>query len=109
MASALILSTKLIRRSRHGYLCRSRDPRAVGTVVFVLTETEKFQRPIAATDTECMKNRRLDFVNESKLRQKFTVKLPRDFHVFHSQIDAIKATRFHLLIFDRIASQFNRW
>ena len=48
------------------------------------------------------------FVNESKLRQKFSVKLSRRFHVCHPQIDVIKATRFHFVILNRIASQFNR-
>src|SRR6516165_6733935 len=36
------------------------------------------------------------FVNKSKLRQEFSVKLFRCVHVFHSQIDMIKATRFHV-------------
>jgi hypothetical protein len=84
-----------------------RDPRAVGTMVFVLGETEKFQRSIAATSKECMKIVAWTFVNESKLRQKFAVKLSRDFHVFHPQIDVIKATRFHSLNLNRVGSQFN--
>src|SRR5439155_16091353 len=41
------------------------------------------------------------------LWQKFLVKLFRNFHVCHPQIDMIEATRFHLVILDCIASQFN--
>ena len=48
------------------------------------------------------------FVNESKLRQKSSVELSRHFHVFHPQIDVIKATRFHIPNFNLIAAQFNR-
>jgi hypothetical protein len=48
------------------------------------------------------------FVKESKLRQKFSVELSRPFHVFHPQIDVIKATRFHVPILNLIAEQFNR-
>ena len=48
------------------------------------------------------------FANKSKLRQKFSVKLSCDLNVFHSQIDMIKATRFHFMIFNWFAAQFNR-
>jgi hypothetical protein len=48
------------------------------------------------------------FVNESKLWQKFSVKLCRRFHVCHTQIDVIETTRFHIPILNRIASQFNQ-
>ena len=41
-------------------------------------------------------------MNESKLGQKFPVKLFRRLHVSHPQIDVIKATRFHLVILNRI-------
>jgi hypothetical protein len=46
-------------------------------------------------------------VNESKLWQKFSVKLFRRFHICHPQINVIKATRFHSEILNRIVSQFN--
>jgi hypothetical protein len=77
-------------------------------MVFVLIKTEKFQRPIATPSIEGMKGVARTFVKESKLRQKFSVELSRHFHVFHPQIDVIKATRFHFMILHRIASQFNR-
>src|SRR5258708_1249837 len=80
-----------------------RDPRAVGTMVFVLIDTEKFHRPIGTPSIERMKIVARTFVNESKLRQKFSVELSRHFHAFHSQIDVIKATRFHFMILNRIA------
>ena len=47
-------------------------------------------------------------MNEPKLRQKFSVELSRHFHVCHPQIDVIKATRFHFVILNRVASKFNR-
>src|SRR5207244_3777024 len=37
----------------------------------------------------------MSFANKSKLRQELSVKLLRYFHVFHSQINVIKTTRFH--------------
>src|ERR1044071_769869 len=37
----------------------------------------------------------MSFPNKSKLRQELAVKLLRYLHVFHSQINVIKATRFH--------------
>ena len=80
-----------------------RDPRAVGTMVFVLIDTEKFHRPIGTPSIERMKIGARTFVNESKLRQKFSVELSRHFHAFHPQIDVIKATRFHFLILNRMA------
>ena len=75
---------------------------------FVLGETEKFQRAIATPGIERMKVVARTFVKESKLRQKFSVELSRHFHVFHPQIDVIKATRFHVPILNLIAEQFNR-
>src|SRR5260370_422855 len=81
-----------------------RDPRAVGTMVFVLIDTEKFHRPIGTPSIERMKIVARTFVNESKLRQKFSVELSRHFHAFHPQIDVIKATRFHFMILNPIPS-----
>jgi hypothetical protein len=46
-------------------------------------------------------------MNEPKLRQKLSVELSRHFHVCHPQIDVIEATRFHLVILNLIAAQFN--
>jgi hypothetical protein len=77
-------------------------------MVFVLSETEKFHRPIATPSIERMKVVARTFVNESKLRQKFSVEVSRRFHVCHPQIDVIEATRFHIVILNRIASQLNR-
>jgi hypothetical protein len=48
------------------------------------------------------------FVNESKLGQKFPIKLFGRFHVRDTQIDVIEATRFHWVILIRIAAHFNR-
>ena len=45
-------------------------------------------------------------MNEPKLRQEFSVELSRHFHVCHPQIDVIEATRFHFVIFDRMARHF---
>jgi hypothetical protein len=47
------------------------------------------------------------FVTESKLRQKFAVKIFGRFHVCDTQIDMIEATRFHSKILNRIAKHFN--
>ena len=47
-------------------------------------------------------------VNESKLWQKFSIKLFGRFHVCDTQIDMIEATRFHSVILNLIASQFNQ-
>jgi hypothetical protein len=77
-------------------------------MVFVLIDSEKFQRSIPTCSIEPMKIVARTFVNESKLWQKFSVELSRHFHVLHPQIDVIKATRFHFVILHRIASQFNR-
>jgi hypothetical protein len=38
------------------------------------------------------------FVGKSKLRQEFSVEISCHLHVFHPQIDVIKATRFHFVI-----------
>lgn len=89
-------------------ICPKRDARAVGTMVFVLIKSEEFQRSIATPSIERMKIVPRTFVNESKLRQKFSVELSRYFHVFHPQIDVIKATRFHFVNLTLITSQFNR-
>jgi len=65
-------------------------------MVLVLSETEKFQRPIATGSIKSVEIFSWTFVNESKLGQNFSVELSRHFHVFHPQIDVIKATRFHV-------------
>jgi site-specific recombinase XerC len=63
----------------------------------------RLHRPIGTPSKERMKIVARTFVNESKLRQKFSVELSRHFHAFHPQIDVIKATRFHFLILNRMA------
>ena len=84
--------------------------------VFVLLETKEFRWLVAARRIKSMENlpqavfgwrRFVPFANKSKLRQEFSVKLSCHRHVFHSQIDMIKATRFHFMIFNWFASQFN--
>jgi hypothetical protein len=77
-------------------------------MVFVLAETEKFQRPFATASIERIIIVARTFVNKPKLRQNFAVELSRRFHVCHPQIDVIEATRFHFVILNCIAKQFNR-
>ena len=77
-------------------------------MVFVLGDSEKFQRPFAAASIESMISSPRLFVNESELWQKFSVERSRRLHVCHPQIDVIKATRFHFVILNGIAKQFNR-
>jgi hypothetical protein len=77
-------------------------------VVFIWTKAKEFRRFVAAGGKESMEGSPGFFVNESKLWQKFSVKLFRRFHVCHSQIDVVKATRFHFMILNGIAKQFNR-
>src|SRR5206468_3157536 len=88
-------------------VCPERDSRAVGTMVLVLAETEKFQRPFATASIERIIIVARTFVNEPKLRQKLSVELSRRLHVCQPQIDVIKATRFHFVILNRLGSKFN--
>jgi hypothetical protein len=83
-----------------------RDACAIRFVVFIWTKAKEFRRFVAAAGKESMEVSPGFFVNESKLWQKFSVKLFRHFHVSHSQIDVIEATRFHFVIFDRMARHF---
>jgi hypothetical protein len=83
-----------------------RDARTIGLVVFVRTKAKEFRRLAADGGKESMEVSPGLFVNESKLWQKFSVKFFRHFHVSHSQIDVIEATRFHFVIFDRMARHF---
>jgi hypothetical protein len=85
-----------------------RDPCAIRFMVFIWTKPKEFRRFVAACGIESMVVSRGFFVNESKLRQEFSVKLFRRFHVSHSQIDVIEATRFHVPIFNRMARHFKR-
>jgi hypothetical protein len=85
-----------------------RDACAIRFVVFVWTEAKEFRRFVAATGIKSMKVSPGFLVNEPKLGQKFSVKFYRRFHVFDTQINMIEATRFHLRILNRIASQFNQ-
>jgi hypothetical protein len=86
-----------------------RDACAIGFVVFVWTKAKELRRFAADRGIKGMESSTGLFVTESELWQKFSVKLYRGFHICHPQIDVIEATRFHLLIFNRLASQFNRW
>jgi hypothetical protein len=75
-------------------------------MVFVLGKAKKFQRPVATGSIEAVEIFARAFVNKSELRQKFSIELSCYFHVFHPQINVIKATRFHVVIFNRMAPQF---
>ena len=85
-----------------------RDACAIRFVVFIRTKAKEFRRFVAPSGIKSMEGSPGFFVNESKLRQKFSVKLCRRFHVCHTQIDVIEATRFHSEILNRLAAQFNR-
>src|SRR5215470_6372975 len=107
-----IFSTSLAHELRNAiYLVPcvrpKRDSRVIRTMAFVLVQTKEFQRPIATSSRKGMKIVTRTFVNESKLWQKLSVKVFRDFHVFHPEIDVIKATRFHFVIFNLMGFQFN--
>ena len=88
-------------------VCPERDSRAVGTMVLVLAQTEKLQRPFATASIERIIIVARTFVNKPKLRQNFAVELSRRLHVCHPQIDVIKATRFHFVILNRLGLKFN--
>jgi hypothetical protein len=85
-----------------------RDSCAIRFVVFVWTKAKEFRRSVATGGIKSMKGSAGFFVNESKLRQEFSVKPFCRFHVCHTQIDVIEATCFHLSIFDRVARHFKR-
>src|ERR1700757_2284983 len=86
--------------SRIGPEC---DACSVRLVVSVLVNYEELRRLVGAGRIESMETsagfgtRRwfVPFTDKPELRQKLSVKLLRYFHVFHSQINVIKATRFH--------------
>src|SRR5204862_4728924 len=88
-------------------VCPERDPCGIGTMVLVLSETEKFQRPFTIASIKRMVIVAGTFVNEPKLRQDFCVELFRPFHVCHPQIDVIEATCFHSVTLNRLGSKFN--
>jgi hypothetical protein len=77
-------------------------------VIFIWTKAKEFRRSGAAGGIKSMEISPGFFVNESKLWQKFPIELFRRFHVCHPQIDVIEATRFHFVILNVIATQFNR-
>ena len=85
-----------------------RDASAVWLMVLVLCKSKKLGRPVVAGSVECVKIVARALTNKTKLRQKFSVELSCYFHVFHPQIDVIKATRFHFVNLTLITSQFNR-
>src|SRR5439155_94869 len=86
--------------SRIGPEC---DARSVRLVVLVLVNHEKLRRLVDACRIKSMEiaagfragRRFVPFTNKSELRQKLSVKLNCYLHFFHSQINVIKATRFH--------------
>src|SRR5262249_999139 len=80
------------------------DSRPIRFMVFIWTKTKKLRWPVAACGIKSMEISPGFFMNKSKLWQKFSVKLSRYSHVFHPQVDVIKATRFHFVILNRIAS-----
>jgi hypothetical protein len=82
------------------------DACAIRFVIFIWTKAKEFRRSVAPGGKKSMEISPGFFVNKSKLWQKFPVKLFRRFHVSHPQIDVIKATRFHVSIFNRMARHF---
>jgi hypothetical protein len=73
-----------------------RDACAIRFVVFIWTKAKEFRRLAANRGKKSMERSTRLFVNESKLWQKFSIKLFRRFHVCDTQIDVIEATRFHV-------------
>src|SRR6266496_6099914 len=59
------------------------DARAVWLMVFILSETKKFRRPVAAGSIKSMEIFARAFANKSKLREKFSVELSCDLHIPH--------------------------
>ena len=86
-----------------------RDACAVRLVILIWTKAKEFRRLVADGGKKSMKVSTGFFVNESKLWQKFSVKLFRRFHVGDTQIDVIEAPRFHWGSVNGIGSQFNRF
>ena len=84
-----------------------RDPCVIRFMFFIPSKAKELRGFAAARRIESMVSPRL-FVNESKLRQKFPVKIFGRFDICHPQIDMIEATRFHSRILNRIATQFNQ-
>ena len=85
-----------------------RDACAIRFVVLIRTKAKEFRRLVADGGEESMESSTGLFVNESKLWQKFSIELFRNFHVSHPQIDVIEATRFHVSIFNCMARHFKR-
>jgi hypothetical protein len=85
-----------------------RDACAIRFVVFIRAKAKEFRRLAADGGKKRMEGSTGLFVNESKLGQKFPIKLFGRFHVRDTQIDVIEATRFHVSIFNRMARHFKR-
>jgi len=85
-----------------------RDACAIRFVVFIRAKAKEFRRLAADGGKKRMEGSTGLFVNESKLGQKFPIKLFGRFHVRDTQIDVIEATRFHVSIFNRMAGHFKR-
>src|SRR5439155_6046974 len=78
--------THQLRKAIHFFSCirPECDSRAIWLMIFVSLENEKFCRLVAASGIKGMIFPARPFLNKSKLRQKFSIKLSRGFHVFHS-------------------------
>jgi hypothetical protein len=75
------------------------DSCSIWAMIFIFGETEEFRWLVAAGGIKGMEIVAGTFVNEPELRQELPVKSSREFHVFHSQINMIKASCFHFLTF----------
>jgi hypothetical protein len=97
------------RNPIHFFACvrPKRDTCTIRFVVFIRTEAKEFRRLVTDSGKKSMEGSTGLFVNESKLGQKFSVKLFRRFHVFHPQIDVIKTTRFHVSILNGMTGYRN--
>ena len=73
-----------------------RDACAIRFVVSIWAKAKEFRRLSADGGIKSMEESTGLFVNESKLWQKSSIEPFRRFHVCHTQIDVIEATRFHV-------------
>jgi hypothetical protein len=64
-------------------------------VVLIRAQAKEFRRFVTATRKKGMEGSTGLFMSESKLWQKFSVKLFRRLHVRDTQIDVIETPRFH--------------
>ena len=76
-------------------VCPKSDSRAVGFVLSIFGESEKFRRLVFADRVKRSPIRVGTLAGKSERRQNFSVKLSRRREVLHPQIDVIKATTLH--------------